>query len=455
MHQPLANAYAMVPNLIVDQADDMADAMLLEKIADWCERFSPYVAIDPPHGLLIDVTGVTHLFGGEAEMLATVQRAIARQAFSVRVGMAGTARAAWALSHFESGHIAQPATEGETLALLPVAALNCGDEIMHALRRAGLKTIGQLASRRRDELTARFGKHFVHILEQALAQNQTPISPRRPLPDFVVEHRFADPVTAQSVLRDTLYKISKNLSLLLEEKGLGARALEAVFFRADGVVRRLPVETGAAVRDPALIDRLFRIKLDSLADPLDPGFGFDVVCLKATLTEKVSSEISSIDGGDSKSEGEINQLIDRLSTRFGAQRVIRFHAQDTHIPEAASIGLPAQSREKTGVAWRRLSNIGEIPCRPLRFLSHPEPIFVIGEVPDGPPLRFRWRGVLHHSTFVAGPETIAMQWWHHQTSPPTRDYFRVEDSEGRRYWLFRQGPYGGNQQNWFMHGLFA
>ena len=205
---PLASARAMVRELAVVEADEPADAKLLAGIADWCDRFTPFVAIDGADGLLLDVTGATHLFGGEAAMLGIVRTAIARQGFAVRAALAGTAVAARALARYADATIAAPGTEAEAVAFLPVAALDLDSRDTHALRRAGLKTIGQVAGRTRAELTARFGKEMVFKLDRALGRSEKPISPRRILPDYMAEHRFAEPVTTEDFIADSILSLA-------------------------------------------------------------------------------------------------------------------------------------------------------------------------------------------------------------------------------------------------------
>ena len=454
--QPLANAIAMVPQLRVVEADLEADAKLLGGIANWCDRFTPYIAFDGTDGLLLDVTGVTHLFGSETKMLRTMETLFAKQGLAAAIAIASTAVAAWAFSHFAAGTIATPGREPEALSSLPVEALNSSSDILYALRRAGLKTIGQVAARQRSELTARFGKEFATSLEHALGKSEKPISPRRPIPNFMAERQFAEPITASSVVAETLHSLAETLCTVLEKRGLGARQLDAAFFRSDGQLLRLSVQTGNPTRKPELIDRLFQLKLDSLADPLDPGFGFDLIRLEARLTQSPFGDVTAFEEED-QAKNEISQLVDRLSVRFGAHRIMRFEAQDTHIPEAASVAVPAQSAIHTGIAWQRRTAPREMPRRPLRLFRKPEPISVVAEIPDGPPLRFRWRNSLHTAAFAAGPETIEMEWWRHNEAMPARDYFRVEDDKGRRYWLFREGKYAGQNKNlqWFIHGVFA
>jgi len=451
----LASARAMVCELAVAEADEAADAKLLCAIADWCDRFTPFVAIDGVDGLLLDVTGATHLFGGEAAMLKTVRDAIMRQGFTVRAALAGTAAAARALARYADGKIAAPGTEAEAVAFLPVAALDLASADTHALRRAGLKTIAQVAGRTRAELTARFGKEMVFKLERALGQSEKPLSPRRILPDYMAEHRFAEPVTAADFIADSILALAQSLCRLMEERGQGARLLEASFFRSDGALRRLALQTARPLREPAIIARLFRERLDALADPIDPGFGFDLIRLGALHAERLVPESIGLEARPDDDK-EIAFLIDRLAARFGSHRILAFQPQDTHIPEAAGIAVPAQHAPDCKLNWEARVP-AEAPRRPIRMLAKPEAIEVMAQIPDGPPLRFRWRRVLHAVARAEGPERIAMEWWKNQNPQPTRDYFRVEDDAGRRFWLYRDGLYGREQfaPRWYMHGLFA
>jgi len=446
----LADARAMILDLDVTEADDAADEKLLNAIADWCDRFTPFVALDSPQGLFLDITGASHLFGGERALIDAVRRGLTRQGFAVSAAIAGTSVAARALSRYANGTIVPPGGERDATACLPVTALGADHPIQHGLKRAGLKTIGQVAARGRAELAARFGAAFVDLLDCAGGLIEAPISPRRPLPDYMAEHRFAEPAVIEDVIAATLRSLAAALASVLESRGEGARVIEAAFFRADGAVTRITVETGRPVRDPQIIARLFRERLDSLVDPLDPGFGFDLIRLEACLAERSIPEVIGFDANEN-AEKEIVFLIDRMAARFGAQRIVRFHAQDTHIPEAASVTLPAQL-DVPSKNWEPTA----VP-RPLRLFARPEPIDAIAEVPDGPPLRFRWRRVQHSVAKAEGPERIAMEWWRSRDPQPTRDYFRIEDEEGRRFWLYRDGLYVRETEHprWYMHGLFA
>jgi protein ImuB len=451
--QPLANAQAMVRELTVLPADEKSDAALLENIADWCDRFSPFVACDGTDGLLLDVTGATHLFGGEAMMLEFVKGRIAAQGFSVRAAMAGTAPAAHALARFADGHIAVPGMEAQALARLPVAALPCDETIRRALDRAGLKTIAQVATRQRSELAARFGKPFVAGLDVLLGVQDKPIAPRRPLPDLMAEQRFAEPIVTAAAISASLASLAQSLKTVLEQRGLGLRIQEAAFFRADGQVRRIAVRLGAPVRDEAILLRLLNEKLEALSDPLDAGFGFDLIRLETRLAEETGHQTASLDG-DENAQWQIRFLVDRLSARFGEHRVLRFVPQDTHIPEAAAVAVPAQDSDFGQGRWTRKRQENDPPRRPLRLLQKPEPIKgSFAGVPDGAPAFFHWRQCRHEVVRAEGPERIAMEWWKSQEA--ARDYFRIETSQGQRFWIYRDGRHDGLATRWYLQGIFA
>jgi protein ImuB len=272
----------------------------------------------------------------------------------------------------------------------------------------------------------------------------------------MAERRFAEPVTTDEMIAETLLALAASLAVVLEKRGLGARALAASFFRADGKMRRVDIETAQSLRDAAVVARLFHERLAALPDPLDAGFGFDLIRLSAIRTGSWQSHATSFDENEN-ARREVAFLIDRLAARFGATRILRFHPQDTHIPEAAAVALPAQHSVAAKTPWKPVRVTGEAPRRPLRLFAKPEPVDVMAEVPDGPPARFRWRRALHQVARAEGPERIAMEWWRSDQSAPTRDYFRIEDEKGRRFWLYRDGLYDRETENprWFMHGVFA
>ena len=461
---PLANARAICPQLRVFDADEVSDAKTLNDIADWCDRFTPLVALDSPHGLFLDITGCAHLFGGEAAMMRFMCDVLTAQGFAVSAAIAGTSVCARTITRHAHGRIVRDGEEADAIKPLPVSALGADEAITRGLRRAGLKTIGDVASRARHEITARFGADFTTLLEHALGQGDAPISPRKPLPDYIVEKRFADPVATEAVISATLSRLAGMLVVAMAQQGKGARRLEARFFRTDGAVRTIIVDTGQPATRAEVIDRLFRERLSALSDPLDPGFGFDLIRLSASRTEIVVQQQRDLDANVHDND-ELAALIDRIAARIGGRRVVVQLPQDTHIPERAVLAAPAQ-HHLTAAAhaiWPARVE-GEPPLRPLRLFERPEQIKVIAQVPDGPPARFVWRRATHAVVRAEGPERVAMEWWRSEGEMLTRDYFRVEDEAGLRFWLYRDGLYDREieqeegkavQPNWFMHGLFA
>ena len=441
---PLANARAMLPTLEVVQADETADAQLLSRIADWCDRFTPHVALDGSRRILLDVTGVTHLFGGEQAMLDCIRSGLQTQGFALRGALAGTAVAARALARYRDGAVIACGEEEQAMRPLPVEALNLDAVVTHALRRAGLKTVGQVATRKRSELVVRLGSATLAILDEALGGAAKPITPRRPPPDYWQEQNFAEPITNEEVIRASLASLTLTLSKTLERHGQGARRLEAAFFRADGKVRHIFIETGAPTREPAIIGRLFRERLAMLSDPLDPGYGFDLIRLCAVHVERIGSEIADLNT-HANEKAEIGFLIDRLATRFGDRRIIAFQPNDTHIPEKSFSLVPAQTAGISKTIWKKIRTKNPAPRRPLRMFARPESVNMATTA------QFNWRRANRLIIQHEGPERIAMEWWQHEEVMPARDYFRAEDEAGRRYWLYRNV----STKQWFLHGMFA
>ncbi|MCK0195914.1 DNA polymerase Y family protein [Ancylobacter sp. 6x-1] len=467
----LADARARVPHLVAVEADPAADVRLLERLADDCDRWTPLVCLDLPDGLILDITGCAHLFGGETALRQRLLARLERLGFRAHAVIAGTPDAARALARFGRSGLVPEGEEARYVASLPVGALDLGEEATLALARAGLKTIGALAGRPSLPLSARFGEAVRVRLARVTGREDIRLTPRRALPDLIAEHRFAEPIGRAEDIEATLEGLVRQLATMLEARGQGGRRFEASFFRADGAVRRIPVETGRPTREPGAVLRLLRERLDSLADPVDPGFGFDLVRLAASRAEPLGALQVRLDGRVVEDE-EIAALLDRLTARFGRARVLRFIARDTHDPGRATGLVPAHDAPAGAGSALPHGEPDEAPTRPFTLFDPPHPVEVVAEVPDGPPLRFRWRRVLHQVMHAEGPERIAPEWWrfpHGGTLSPVRDYYRVEDREGRRFWLFRAGLYeeashpdvgmdtapAMDMPRWFLHGLFA
>jgi protein ImuB len=461
----LAQARAMHPTLEAIPEDVEADASLLESIADWCLRYTPLVACDTLDGLLLDISGCAHLYGGEHALVADLASRIERAGFAYRIAIAGTIGAAWAAAHYGEPASHACGQERAVLAPLPLAALRLAPVTVAALARVGLKRIGDIVDLPRAPLTARFGVEFMRQLERALSREHEPLNPRLPVAPYVAEQRFAEPIAREQDVLAIVERLAARLKLALERRGDGARRIELTLFRTDGAVRRLAAGTSRPLRDAGEIRALFVERLAALADAFDPGFGFDMARLSVVIAEPCPPEQIGIGGGEdaAKVGRQVDQLVDRLSARLGATRVRRLIAQDSHIPELAAATVPAQAALAAADAgwdtFRQHRAEADLSPRPLRLLTRPEPIEALAEVPDGPPLRFRWRHALHEVIAAEGPERIGGAWWS-EHGGPARDYFRVEDKTGLRFWLFRSGLYrdlaqGAAAPAWFLHGAFA
>lgn len=440
----LADARARCPDLVTAAHDPVADARELDRLANAMIAFTPLVAPDPLDGLLLDVTGCAHLFGGEEEL---VRQVLAAAAYTARHALAPHAAAARALARYGSG---------DDVRALPVAALELGEDKLSGLRRAGLMTLGDLASRPMAGLAARFGEAAVMRLRAILGEAGSPITPLRPAEPIRLETRFAEPIARTDDALDVVEDLLAQAARIMEQRQLGGRRFLVVLQRSDNVRPRLAVETGQPVRDPAAVMRLLLERIDTLSDPLDPGYGFDAISLAVLTVEHLPSRQIALEGGKEESEDSVAALVDRLSVRLGEDRVSRLVPCDRHLPERAQGLVPA--KQVPSVPWPKED---DRPTRPLLLFDPPQPVDVIAGVPDSPPQRFRWRGRLHDVRLAEGPERIGAEWWRKRGghlpggAGDTRDYYRIEDAEGRRYWIFRSGLFGETPDpRWYLHGMF-
>lgn len=462
----VADARALRPALVLAQADSHADAAALDAIADWSRRFTPLAATDPPDGLLLDVAGAAHLFGGEAALIGEIENRLAAQGFSARAAIAPGPALARALARFSTLRLIPAQTAQEEIdriaATLPVAALGLGDEVLAAMRRAGLRRIGDLLTRPRAPLAARFGQAALARLDALTCRIRDPIAPRFEAPSFIAERRFVDGLTQRAAVEATLRLLAGDLCPLLERAGVGARRLEAVFYRVDGAVKHLATGTSRPLRDPARLAALLIERLTVITEEgLDAGYGFDVLRLCAIEVERCDAEQTRLGEASLRATGEtttseradLADLFDRLGARIGLRRVLRLYPQEAHLPEFAIAAIPAAFGTSEGVAARRPPNY--LPPRPLRLFERPEPIEALALLPDGPPLKFRWRRALHEIVAYEGPERIAPPWWGTKEASFTRDYFHAQDGEGRLFWLFREGLYERetDRPRWYVQGL--
>jgi protein ImuB len=447
----------MIPTLKTIDEDNAGDQALLAAIADWAERYTPWVALAPPHGLMLDITGAAHLFGGEEALYADLVDRLEAQGFLARAAIADTPGAAAAVAGFGEPAVVATGAAPAALAPLPLAALRLDHETVFALERVGLKRIGQIIDAPRAPLAARFGRELLRRLDQALGVEEEAINPRRPIPALIAERRFAEPIALEADIAATLASLAEALAKQLEARGEGGRVFELALFRVDGAVSRTEVGTSRPLRSPKLVRELFREKFAGLAEEIDAGFGFDMVRL--TILATAPADPSQIDlTGDSVGEADLDQLIDRIGARLGPERVGRILAEDSHVPERASrFSDDREPRPNSGDRPSDLHPLTAVLSRPLRLFEKPEPVEAIAAVPDGPPIRFRWRRAVYHVARAEGPERIAAEWWRDGNDELTRDYFRVEDPSGHRFWLFREGLFGRETAapRWYLHGVFG
>ncbi len=452
----LADARARQPDLIVTGMDEDADRHWLERQARQCIRWSPLVTVVPPDGITLDIAGVEHLFGGESGLTAQIEDELTTTGICYRLAIGSTQEAAQALARYAPLPVED---EHAAIRALPVSALGLDPDAILTLRRAGLKIIGDVAGRPAASIAARFGIQAVTALRRLMGEAHSPVSPLLCPAALRFERRFAEPVGHQATIAHFFLDLLHEAATALEERGLGGRRFCLSLSRSDGAQHRLVVETGLPTRDAGVVLRLFDERIGALADPLDPGFGYDSLCLHITSAEPLCADQPSLDGSEEAGIA-IAQLIDRLSIRLGPGSLRRLVPQDSHIPEQAQLALPANQCGNP-VSWPVLPQ-GEPPIRPLFLFDPPQPVEVIAEVPDGPPHRFRWKQTLHEVSLYEGPERIASEWWrrkngeHFGEGGLTRDYYRIEDRQGRRYWIFRHGLYQEKSNpRWYLHGLFA
>ncbi len=475
--QSLADARAALPSLRTRPAERRRDAAALEGLARWAGRYGPSRNTEGPDGLWVDISGVAHLFGGEAALLADVHDRLADAGYSARLGLADTAAAAWALARF--GRTASPATvapAGETnvaLADLAVEALRLTPATVVLLKRLGLYRIGELYGLPRASLARRFrdlrgpsrraspgelADGVVLRLDQALGAIREPRRPMLPVPCRLVRQVFVEPLIASAGIETAVTIAIRDLCALLAEVGEGARQVRLAFYRTDGSDAEIIIGTSSPSRDERHIGRLFAEKLGAI----DLGFGVDVVTLEGVVVEPLDAVQAGL-GAKPQQQGAqgLAQLIDRLSNRVSAAAVHRVAARASHIPEQADMIVPALGPPIDAAASPRAM----LALRPPFLLGRPEAIEAIAEVPEGPPRRFRWRRAGHRIVKAEGPERIEPAWWRTIAAEPAtqpsrpRDYYRVEDDQGGRYWVFREGLYDRDGEAgkpvWYLHGLFG
>lgn len=440
--------------------DPAAADAALRRLALWATRYTP--AVSPwgeengADGFFLDVAGAAHLFGGEERLLADLLHRLGRFGLPARLAVADTAGAAWALSRYRAAPsvIAPSGQEAEALAPLPIEALRLSPETRTTLRRLGFKRVGALLDKPRAPFAARFPAELLTRLDQALGRVNEPLAYIAPPPVYHSLRYLLEPIFSQEAVVAIATRLMQNLVHVLERDGVGARALRLALYRVDGAVKAFDLGLTMPTRSAAHVARLIDLKLERIDGTADAGFGFEALGLAVTVTESMEARqtdlTSDFDDGDRTER--VAGLIDNLRQRLGPLSVRQFEPVASHIPERAEALSAATG---SAPSWPAAD---EARPRPLLLLPRAEPAEeVMALVPEGPPRRFRWRGVTYDITGTQGPERIAGEWWRDRAPQPTRDYYLVEDKGGHRFWLYREGLYERETASprWFVHGLFA
>ncbi len=459
----LSNARSKVLDLQSRNADPAADAAALNKLALWATRYAPNVAPcdreSGAEGLFLDITGCAHLFGGEEGLTADIAGRLRRFGLAVRIGVADTAGAAWAVARHGKAErtIIASGAQAAALASLPLSALRFTEEALSLLARLGLRRIGEVMDQPRAPFATRLGGHVLLRLDQALGRAPEPLVPVVPPPVYRTQAMFLEPILSQEHVLEAARRLLHDLMPALSDHDAGARVLRLLLFRVDGDVVLLDLGLAAPSRDVGHIVHLLGLRLERLAGAFEAEFGFEAAALHVLAAEPLAARQARLgaEAGETEPDG-LARLIDRLRQRLGPGAVRQLRPHQSHIPERAERRVVADAlRATAGPLPDTAALNGPLAPRPLLLLPEPEAAQVVALLPDGPPWQFRWRGVTHRVADAEGPERITPEWWQ-RTGAAERDYYMVEDTDGLRVWLFRDGLYGGEAvPRWFVHGVFA
>ncbi len=431
----LADARAFCPGLLSRPADPAGNTRFLHVLRRWATRYCPWVGLEGDDGLVLDITGSAHLFGGEAALLADMRQRLARAGLTVRLGLGDTRGAAWALAHFREG-TAEAGAPHAALAGLSVAALRIEDDTVTALQRLGLRTIGALENAARAPLARRFGPDLLLRLDQALGRQPEQITPLAEPPHYGVRLSLPEPIGLFDDVMAATSRLLDQLCTKLKAQETGARVLSLTLRRVDQEAQTVELRLASPMRDAARILPLFARGLGEV----DAGFGIDQIRLEAVQVEPLPvHQVSHVSSGRAD---QLDDLITRIGTRIGLENVQRFLPADSHIPERSFL-IAAAAWSEPGGSW--------VATRPRPVcLFPPEPI---AGTAARPPRHFRWRRMSLSTARATGPERIAPEWWLPDDNwrSGMRDYWHVETRQGRRLWLF----YTPQNPGWFVQGEFA
>ncbi|MFC3197917.1 Y-family DNA polymerase [Parapedobacter deserti] len=439
----VADAKAFLPTLKVIEDQPQLAGKLLRAIGFWCIRYTPCVAVDPPDGLILDISGCAHLWGGERAYLKEVVTHLRRRGYDTQMAIAGTIGTAWAVARFgKATPIVETGNEREALMHLPPSALRLGPETVERLYKLGLNTVGGFIGMPHAALRKRFGEHLLSKLRQALGEEEEHLSPLRPVPPYEERQPSLEPIRTATGIEVAIGKLLEALCKRMAGEGKGLRKAILTCYRVDGKIVKVAIGTGRPTANTSHLLRLFGLKVPEI----EPALGIELFVLKACKVEDVDTMQETL---WKKAEGLGNtalvELLDRLESREGTCNIRRYLPDEHYWPER-SIKIASSIGEKATASWP------ECRPRPIRLLDKPEPLEVTAPIPDYPPMLFRYKGETHVIRKADGPERIEREWW--LEPGDHRDYYQVEDDEGQRYWLFRSGHYSDRNQ-WYIHGFFA
>jgi protein ImuB len=427
----LSDAKALLPNLETVADDPEANACVKQQLIDWCGRYSPLVADDRFGGIVLDITGCAHLFGGETALLQDLQTRVLNTGYRVRGAIADTLGAAWAVARYGKQVIVTGKELPDVLNPLPVEALRLPKEITAELRRVGLASIAAVRKIPRQPLAVRYGSGILLRLDQAFGQAEEPITPYYPPAPYRAGRTLAEPIGTVGAVEYVLLDLLQEVCSKLEKAHVGARQLNLDCYRVDGTVARCSVHTSKPLRSIAHLMRLFAERLDTL----DAGFGIETLVLSAPSFDKAGPAQLSLPQFNQESEDSsaVDELIDRVGMRLGFQQVCRFRIRESLLPESAVEFRPVTAPVLPNAAWP------EHRVRPVYLIRPAIPIEVSTLLPDELPVQFRMGRQLHRIVRVEGPERLTPEWWRGESLPwEVRDYYRIEDEEGARFWIFRE-----------------
>ena len=438
----VADVRAIFPAIDALPHDPDADKKLLHKLAEWCFRFSPTITIDSPDGLMLDISGCPHLWGGEQAYLEAITGQLQQGAYLANAAIADTIGAAWAAAHYRKQFIIEKGQQQQALLPLPPAALRLESSTLQLMDKLGFRQIGQLMKIPSSNLRRRFGEQLLLRLGQALGKEQETLNPIQPTPVYIERLPCLEPIRTAKGIKIALEHLLEMICnrFVKERKGMRTGIFKGQ--RLDGKTVQIGIGTNHASRNPEHLFKLFELKIPEL----EPDLGIELFTLEAILVEEVNEAQEALWSLSSNNQKIISELLDNIAGKVGSQSIHRYLPQEHYWPER-SVKAVNSLIEKTETEWPTDS------IRPLHLLPVPEPIEVMVVLPDYPPMHFRYRGEIIRITKADGPERIEQEWWL-QTGPP-RDYYRVEDETGVRYWLFRLGLYGDSKPQWFLHGYFV